>query len=87
MAGMGTLRWRVKELWFNLRQREERSVCSKSPRPALGLAHSPVWVSGFLFQRVNQPESEAHIFQVPVIRMNRAAPLGSVCPRGVSREN
>jgi hypothetical protein len=38
-----------------------------------------------LFQTVK--ESEAHIFQVPVIRMNAALPLCSVCPHGVSREN
>ena len=42
MAGMGTLRWKAKELWFNLRQKKESSVFSKSPRLALGLAHSPV---------------------------------------------
>ena len=48
------------ELWFNLRQKNESYVCSKSPRPALGLAHSPVSCLmgiGFSF-----PEGKSYIY-------------------------
>ena len=54
----------------------------------MGFAHlSCLLGTGFLVQRVQQPESEAHMFQVPVTRLNTAVPLGCMCPRGASREN